>query len=79
MIRQIAVRILAALHATLGRWLALADVPEVKRRRISWFDLPQSTFAPPRSPEDEEAAEWDRKHLRIINGRPINPNTRGRL
>jgi hypothetical protein len=79
MIRQIAARVCgdtARMFLALGRWLSKADQP-VARKRCSWFELPSGTFTPPPDPAAEEMAEWERRHLRI-NGRPINPNTRGR-
>jgi hypothetical protein len=67
-----AVRILRALHAALGRWLTLADVPEVKRKRTSWFDCDSDTLhaALPSDPDQEEADAWARAHFRI-NGQPL--------
>ncbi len=58
-----AVRILRALHATLGRWLASAGQSAAKRRGVSWFGCDPGTVAPTRSTEDAEAAAWHRAHF----------------
>jgi len=70
--RAAAVRILTALHAMVSGWLAPADVPEVKRKRTSWFDCDPDTLhaALPSDPDEEEAEAWWRAHFRI-NGQPL--------
>lgn len=70
--RAAAVRILTALHAAFGRWLAQADRPGTPKRKCSWFGCDPDTLhaALPRDPDEEEAAAWDRAHFRI-NGQPI--------
>jgi hypothetical protein len=71
-LRTTAVRFLTALHAALGRWLALTVVPEVRRKHTSWFGCDADTIhaALPRDPDEEEADAWHRTHFRI-NGQPL--------
>jgi hypothetical protein len=63
-IRQIAIRILAALHATLGRWLAARDQMRIKRKRTSWFACDSDSLRAklPCDSDAEEMAEWERRH-----------------
>jgi hypothetical protein len=61
MIRATTVRVLRALHTTLGRWLA--DQPAApKRKRTSWFDVEPGRFSLPRDPDEEEAEAFARAH-----------------
>jgi len=55
--RTTIIRIARALHTALCRWLALAVVPEVKRKRTSWFGCDADTIhaALPRDSDEEEA------------------------
>lgn len=64
-------RMLTAPHTRLGRWLAGADQP-VAPKRTSFFDCESDTLqaALPRDPDEEEMAEWERRHFKI-NGQPL--------
>lgn len=70
-LRTAAVRILTALHAALGRWLAQSDQPRAPKR-TSWFDCDPDTVqaALPRDPDEEDAEAWYREHFRV-NGQPL--------
>jgi hypothetical protein len=57
-------RIVRALHSSLGRWLADQPIAP-KRKRTSWFDLEPGTLALPRDSDEEEMAEWERRHFKI--------------
>jgi hypothetical protein len=70
--RAAAARILTALHAALGRWLAHAPPPVRRKGKCSWFGCDPDTLrtALPRDPDEEEAEAWYRAHFRI-NGQPL--------
>lgn len=63
--RAIFVRILTALHAALGRWLVEADVPVVKLKRTSWFDVEPGTLASSGDPDEEVGERRRRNTFRI--------------
>jgi hypothetical protein len=57
-------RILTALHAALGRWLAASQQP-VKRQRYCSFDCDVDTLREVFGPrEDDDTVAWYRSHFR---------------
>jgi hypothetical protein len=65
--RAIFVRMLTALHAALGRWLAGAEQSATRKSNSSWFGCDPDSIrtAMPRDPDDELAERLRRNTFRI--------------
>jgi hypothetical protein len=60
-------RIVTALHAALGRWLARTDLSAGSKSKCSWFGCDAETIhaALPLDPDDEVATRRRRNTFRI--------------